>query len=163
MKRSPGLKVEVLRVEEGPEAFVPLMDAMTDAGLRLGWLELAEPEPLPPSLVRASGAGALRAVAVGSRGSVAVKARRGAPVLGDVLREHFLGCRLVLVRGEEHDVTEGEGSALPELPETPRLVPASGGSWRVESTQSSTLKASALLDLTTEDLIVRLRRPRPWE
>jgi len=142
----------LLRVEEGPDVFAPLLSAMAAEGLRSGWLELAEPEPLPPTLTRAATAGVLRAVAVGESGSVAVKRRRGAPVLDDLLREHFRGCRLVLVRGKLAS-TRAEGQ--PQL-DLARLIPASGGSWQVEPT------GAAARSLSTEELVARLRRVRPW-
>jgi hypothetical protein len=90
----------LLRVEEDPEQFAPVVEAARAEGLRVGWLELAEVAPLPEVLECAAGLGVLRAVAVGNGRTVAVKPMRGAPVLKDVLREHFLGCALVLVRGE---------------------------------------------------------------
>lgn len=146
MKRS-----HLLQVEDGPEVFAPLWSAMSEAGLRAGWLELAEPEPVPSTLVRAAHEGALRAVAAGEEGSVAVKRRKGSPVLEDLLREHFLGCRLVLVRGEPPtDRAGGEEAGIP------RLLPVSGGGWRVE------VPGQAARDLSTEELVSRLRRPRPW-
>jgi hypothetical protein len=141
----------LLRVDEGPDVFAPLLAALASSGSRAGWLEWAEPEPVPPSLARAAEAGALRAVAVGEGGSVAVKVRRGDPVLGDLLREHFLGCRLVLVRGAPPDPV-----ADPVAAAMPRLVPVSGGSWRVE-TEGGRGHA-----LSTDELVARLRRPRPW-
>ena len=48
---------------------------------------------------RAAALGALRAVAAGGGRVGRVKPLRGAPVLRDLLREHFLGCAVVLVRG----------------------------------------------------------------
>ena len=133
----------VLRVEDGPEVFAPLLKALAAEGLRVGWLELAEPEPVPTSLAQAARSGALRAVAVGVRGSVALKERKGPAVLSDVLREHFLGCRLVLLRGGDEQAT--------------RLIPTSGGGWRVEP------PSGAARDLSTGELMTRLRRPRPWD
>jgi hypothetical protein len=96
------LKVpHLLRVSEPPERFAALMDAARAEGLRVGWLELdGVGEPVPDVLESAAGLGALRAVSVGAGRTVAVKPMRGAPVLRDVLREHFRGCALVLVRGE---------------------------------------------------------------
>lgn len=140
----------LLRVDEDPEVFAPLLAAVAAAGARAGWLEWAEPEPVPPTLARAARAGALRAVAVGEGGSVAVKSRAGEPVLGDLLREHFLGCRLVLVRGAPPPAVEAVADPIP------RLVPVSGGSWRVET------ERGAVRDLSTDELVARLRRPRPW-
>lgn len=91
----------LLRVSDPPERFASLIEAARAEGLRVGWLELeAVVEPVPEALGSAAALGALRAVAVGSGRTVAVKPMRGAPVLRDVLREHFRGCALVLVRGE---------------------------------------------------------------
>lgn len=91
----------LLRVADPPESFQALMEAARTEGLRVGWLELdGIMEPVPETLGAAAGLGALRAVAVGAGRMVAVKPMRGAPVLRDVLREHFRGCALVLVRGE---------------------------------------------------------------
>jgi len=93
----------LLVVEEGPERFGPLFAAVREIGLRIGWLDFpapAPPPPLPADLEAAAGLGALRAVAAGGGRSIAVKPLRGAPVLPDLLREHFRGCALVLVRGE---------------------------------------------------------------
>jgi hypothetical protein len=112
------LKPHLLRVDAPPETFAPLITAARALALRVGWLELAAeqaPGPLPPSLGAAAGAGVLRAVALGGGTSVAVKALRGAPVPRDVLREHFAGCALVLVRGDL---------------DVPRLA-ADGEAWRV--------------------------------
>ena len=97
------MTVHLLRVELVPDDCAALFAAAGALGLRIGWLELAPqapPAPLPPSLEQAARVGALRAVAIGGGRSVAVKPMRGAPVLKDVLREHFAGCALVLVRGE---------------------------------------------------------------
>lgn len=94
----------LLRVADPPESFAALIEAARAEGLRIGWLELegslAPIAPVPETLGAAAGLGALRAVAVGAGRTVAVKPMRGAPVLRDVLREHFRGCALVLVRGE---------------------------------------------------------------
>jgi hypothetical protein len=91
----------LVRVSDPPERFAVLIEAARGEGLRVGWLELSAPtEPLPDSLESAAGLGVMRAVSVGEGRTVAVKPMRGAPVLRDVLREHFRGCALVLVRGE---------------------------------------------------------------
>ncbi|HEX5716881.1 MAG TPA: hypothetical protein VF179_12030 [Thermoanaerobaculia bacterium] len=89
----------LLRVEDAPESFSQLVEAARADGLRVGWLELAEVAPLPEVLASAAGLGLLRAVSAGGGRTVAVKPLRGEPVLKDLLREHFLGCALVLVRG----------------------------------------------------------------
>jgi hypothetical protein len=91
----------LLRVSEPPDRFSALIEAARSEGLRVGWLELeGVVEPVPEILDSAAGLGALRAVSVGAGRTVSVKPLRGAPVLRDVLREHFRGCALVLVRGE---------------------------------------------------------------
>jgi hypothetical protein len=77
------------------------MEAARAEGLRVGWLDLdGEVGPVPDVLESAAGLGVLRAVSVGAGRAVSVKPMRGTPVLRDVLREHFRGCALVLVRGE---------------------------------------------------------------
>lgn len=126
----------LLRVEEGPQIFAALIAAAAAAGLRVGWLELAAPESVAPGLEAAAAAGAQRAVAAGGSRSVAVKPLRGAPVLRDLLREHFSGCALVLVRGE---------IAAP-------LLSAAADGWRV------TADSDRLA--TSSDLIERLRRAK---
>jgi hypothetical protein len=132
----------LLRVEEGPDRFAPLIEAARALGLRVGWLDLgASPAPLPADLERAAGLGALRAVAVGEGRAVAVKPLRGAPVLKDLLREHFQGCALVLVRGPVN---------------APRLVP-DGAGWRVEPS------GAAARRYKSEDLASVLRAPHPWQ
>ncbi len=110
--RAPAL----VAVEEGPAAFASLFAAAAAAGERVGWLELASPPAHPGPLEEAAAQGALRAVAAGAGRTVSVKPTRGAPVLRDLLREHFLGCSLVLVRGHAGH---------------PRLTPA-GDDYRLE-------------------------------
>lgn len=131
----------LLRVEEGPETFRPLIEAARAQGLRVGWLELAAPvAPVPESLGAAADLGVLRAVSVGEGRAVAVKPLRGASVLKDLLREHFQGCALVLVRGDLNDA--------------PALSP-DGDGWRVAPPGIASRRAS------TEGLVASLRRPHP--
>ena len=130
----------LLRVEEAPEQFASLVEAARAGGLRVGWLELADVAPLPEVLESAAGLGVLRAVSVGDGRTVAVKPLRGAPVLKDVLREHFLGCALALVRGEV---------------EAPRLR-REGEGWVVE-VQDQAGKA-----FSTEKLVAELRSPHAF-
>lgn len=134
--RSPHL----LRAAGGPAAFAPLIAAARAAGLRVGWLQLAPPGPAPPALDEAAAAGVLRAVGVGEGRSVAVKPLAGPAVLRDLVREHFRGCALLLVDGPV---------------EAPVLAPVADA-WRLE-----TAGAPPRL-LTTDGLLARLRRPRPW-
>ncbi len=106
-------KPHLLRVEAGAAELSPLFAAARAEGLRIGWLELEAgvPEPVPPSLADAAERGALRAVAASAGRTVAVKPLRGAPVLDDLLREHFRGCALVLVRGGEIEMPSLERDA----------------------------------------------------
>jgi hypothetical protein len=136
----------LVRVEEEPGAFAALAEAIGAAGLRLGWLEWRAPEPLPGSLTAAAGLGALRAVAVGGGLSAAVKPIAGAPVLGDLLRQHFLGCALVLIHG--HGGRGGETAGLP------LLAPAGEGSYRLGGAGDERV-------LWADELAARLRSPRP--
>lgn len=137
----------LLRVEAGPETFLTLFAAARSLGLRLGWLEFeGAVEPLPASLDSAAALGALRAVAIGEGKTVTVKPRRGAPVLKDLLREHFAGCVLVLVEAEE--------TAATGLP----LLRPDGEGWRVILPESG-----GELAFTAEQLAAGLRKPRPWE
>jgi hypothetical protein len=132
----------LLIVEEGPERFAALFAAARQTGLRIGWLDLLDttPSEIPADLEAAAGEGALRAVAVGSGRSVAVKPMRGAPVIGDLLREHFRGCAVVLVRGTL---------------EAPRLTLEGEGFKVIPPGEAGRLYAAG-------DLAAALRRPRPW-
>lgn len=134
----------LLRVEDAPAAFAPLIEAARALGLRTGWLDLGADvaAPLPEPLESAAGLGVLRAVSVGEGRAVVVKPLRGQPVLKDLLREHFQGCALVLVRG-------GEGVQAPALA-------AEDGSYRV------TLPGAASLRYAVADLALALRKPHPW-
>ncbi|MEA2694117.1 MAG: hypothetical protein QOJ16_3504 [Acidobacteriota bacterium] len=130
----------LLAVDDGPERFAALFAAAKEIGLRIGWLDLAPPPSLPADLEAAAGLGALRAVSAGGGRSIVVKPLRGAPVMKDLLREHFRGCALVLVRGTLH---------------APRLT-LEGESWKV----SPPGEAARLY--ATGDLAAALRKPRPW-
>lgn len=142
----------LLRVERPPEDFAELFAAAAEAGLRIGWLEAADPEP-PPSLAAAAGLGALRAVAVGEAGTLAYKPRRGPAVLADLLREHFAGCALVLVHG---DIADAAGASYLEPPHDP------DAGWRLVTREGDHPLATLQDDrpLTTDSLVARLRRPR---
>jgi hypothetical protein len=132
----------LLRVEDEPDRFAPLVEAARALGLRVGWLELGvAPEPVPESLESAAAFGVLRAVAVGESRVVAVKPLRGRPVLRDLLREHFQGCALVLVRGEIDAPT----------------LRSEGDSWIVQS------PGAASRSYTVEQLAAALRKPDPWD
>lgn len=124
--RAPAL----VGVDVAAEELAALFAAARAAGMRLGWLELEGAAP-PAQLESAAALGALRAVAVGAGRAVTVKPLAGAPVLRDLLREHFLGCAAVLVRG-------GAG--------WPRLEPvAAGYRLRFSATRARELDAEATL------------------
>lgn len=143
-------RIHLLRHDGPAESLVPLFEAARREGLRVGWLDLgAAAEALPPALGEALDGGAFRAAAVAPGRTVAAKARSGPPVLRDLLREHFLGCALVVVR------PGGGGEAHPELEEAPWLE-AEGGRFRVVP------PAGAALELTADALAARLRKPRPF-
>lgn len=131
----------LLRVEADPAQFAALIEAARSLGLRVGWLELGGlPAPVPETLQTAAGLGVLRAVAIGEGRAVAVKPLRGAPVLKDLLREHFQGCALVLVRGEvEAPALRIEGDACIVAP-----------------------PGTASRRYTPGDLAAALRKPHPW-
>lgn len=139
-------RIHLLCTEAEPDAVAGLIGAARAEGLRVGWLDLeaAAPGPVPPSLEAATDAGALRAVSAGGGRTVAVKRSAGPWVLRDLLREHFLGCALVVVR------PAGEGAV--DLGEIPVLEP-SGDGWRI-------VAEGTVLELTTGELVARLRRPR---
>jgi hypothetical protein len=131
----------LLRVDQGPDRFALLIDAARTLGLRIGWLDLGAAPAPPADLESAASLGVLRAVAVGEGRAVAVKPLRGAPVLRDLLREHFQGCALVLVRGPV---------------DAPPLAP-DGEGWRVEPSGVAALRYSS------EQLATALRKPHPWQ
>jgi hypothetical protein len=131
----------LLRVDDPPERLAPLIEAARALGLRIGWLELGgTARPVPPALEQAAGLGMLRAVEVGEGRTVAVKPLRGAAVLKDLLREHFRGCALVLVRGGI---------------EAPSLRIEEGG-WTVAPPGAASRR------FAVEDLAAALRKPHPW-
>ena len=145
------MKPFLLRVERPFEDFRSLVAALRQAGERCGWLDLSVPAEIPATLDAAARGGVLRAVAAGGGRQVAVKPMRGAPVLRDVLREHFRGCRLVLVRA----TAEALGGTGAET--CPHLAPTGDG-WTVglPGVEPTSLQQ------TTEQAVMALRRPRPW-
>lgn len=144
-------RIHLLRHDGPPAALAPLFEAARREGLRVGWLDLgAAPETLlPPELGTAVDEGAFRAAAVAPGRVVAAKALTGPPVLRDLLREHFLGCVLVVVRAAEG------AAAAPELAEVPALEAEAEG-FRVTPLDGAAQVCSA------DALAARLRRPRPW-
>ena len=128
----------LIAVDRPAEEFAPLFTAAKAAGLRIGWLAMNAPVAPPPPLQAPPLLEAFRAVAVGDGRSIAMKPMKGAAVLRDLLREHFLGADVVLVAGLEL---------------LPRLTARGDGLWNlVES-------ATASRTYTTEELLVRLRKP----
>lgn len=141
----------LLRVDRTMLEFAAFVAALRQDGRRAGWLEWAPGhQPPVPASPEVGEAGVLRAVTVDAERTVAIKQLRGAPVLRDVLREHFRGCAVVLVRGESE--SESEIGA-------PLLEPAAGetgaAGWRI------VLHGTAR-DISTEALVAALRRPHPF-
>ena len=134
-------------VAAGVEGFLPLYVGAQAAGIRLGWLDLRPPPDLPPELEAAVESGALRGVSVGGGRSLALKGVRGQPVLDDLVREHFKGCWLVLIRVDAAGAdVRGDLAALCRLEAKPPgwlLVDAVG----------------ERRSLSTEELLGALRKP----
>ncbi len=128
-------RIHLLRYEGEPGTLRPLVEAIATDGGRVGWLDMGWVDPVPPSLSEVAELDVLRAVAVGPERSLAIKPLRGRPALGDLLREHFLGCRLVIVVGDV---------------EAPRLR-AEGDAWTVDGRSWSPTRLAA-----------ELRRPKPF-
>lgn len=161
-------RVHLLHVEAPASAFEPLISAAQEAGLRLGWLRLDAtsklPAPLPEELAEAAGAGVLRAVHSGAAGTVVVKPRRGAPVLRDLLREHFRGCAAVLVAGDLSVTVASVSEPAPvagslQPPVEPIKEVAQGGAesrWRI------LMAYGGERAYTTAELVAELRKPHPW-
>jgi hypothetical protein len=144
-------RIHLLRYEGEPAALEALFTAVRAEGLRAGWLQVDPERREEGPVADAVEAGAFRAAAVAPGRVASVKPVAGPPVLRDLLREHFLGCALVVVR------PGGAASALDaERAEVPALEPA-GGKFRV------TPPGQAALELAPAELAARLRRPRPWE
>ena len=134
-------RIHLLRVAEEAEVYRPLFLAAGEAGLRVGWLELQAPPPPPTALSGALAAGSERAVAVGESWTLAARARKGPARLRELLRQQFLGCTLVLVRGEA---------------DAPALEPTADGAWRI------TIPGGAVRRLGLDQLVAALREPRPF-
>jgi hypothetical protein len=76
-----------------------LFEAAAALDLRIGWLDLESTFTAPAELEEPAALGVFRAVVVAGNRVLALKPLRGAAVLEDLLREHFSGCCLVLLRG----------------------------------------------------------------
>lgn len=132
-------RIHLLSVEAQADAYLELIEALRADGRRVGWLDLGGTR-VPAALTAASGAGVLRAVGVDDNVTVTVKPRKGGVVMKDLLREYFVGCSVVLVRG-------GEG--------LPRLSATEGG-WLLE------VPGATARSLDTASLVMTLRKPRPF-
>lgn len=138
----------LLRTEADPAALAPLVRAVESDPTppnRVGWLVWTPEVPAttrsrPEDLAAAADAGLHGAVRVDATGSVSLRPRKGPPVLADVLRVQFPGCRLVLVRGDV---------------DAPEILPAGNDRYEIRHDgDRHELDAEALAD--------RLRRPRPF-
>lgn len=132
-------RIHLLSVEGRAEEYRVLIEAIGADDRRVGWLDLGGTE-VPEALNAASRTGVLRAVGVQDGLTVAVKPRKGGVVMKDLLREYFVGCSVVLVRG-------GEGMAR---------LSATEDDWLVE------LPGATPRKLDTASLVAALRRPRPF-
>ncbi len=115
----------LVAVDGEPAAFAALLEAAHERGVRVGWLDLEARVAAPEPLASLAAAGAFRAVASNAAGSVVVKPRRGPAPLRDLLREHFLGADVVLVRGLElHPrlALSGDGFLFAETPATTKRL-----------------------------------------
>ena len=134
-------RIHLLRVAEEASVYEPLVRAAAAAGLRVGWLELPAPSPPPPELRAALDAGSDRAVTVGESWTLAARPRKGPARMRELMRQQFLGCTLVLVRGEA---------------DAPLLAPAGDGGWRV------TIASGKDRRYGVDQLVAALREPRPF-
>lgn len=134
-------RIHLLRVAGEAHVFGPLLVAAAAAGLRVGWLELEAPPPPPEALRAVLRAGGERAVAVGADWTLAVRPRKGAAALRELLRQQFLGCTLVLVHGEV---------------DAPTLEATEDGVWRVRVGEARERR------LSVDQMLAALRQPRPF-
>ncbi len=89
----------IILVEGTLEQYSEMVQKESAAGRRVGWLDMNAATALPERFDRAGSIGVFRAVEVGATATLSCKPRKGSVVLKDLLREHFLGCSVVLVRG----------------------------------------------------------------
>lgn len=122
--------IPLLEIDGSFDDYRELFEVAASVGVRLGWLEWdpTRDEPAPE---------APRRVVVTNRATRIEIARRGAPVLADVLRSSLLGCDAVLVAGELG---------------APRLLRTASG-YRVEAPDQPPV------DYTAVTLLDALRRP----
>lgn len=127
----------LLAVSGGAVEFEPVFTGARERAVRIGWLEFEDGSVGPPSLSNAPLTESFRAVAVGASATVAVKPRRGPAVLRDLIREHFLGADVVLVKG------------LDLLPRLSR----EGDGWKIVESESQARR------LSLDELFARLQKP----
>ncbi len=134
----------LVAVDQAPEAFAALFAAAKAQGIRIGWLDLATVAEPPAPLVDAVDAGAAKVVSASGGRVMVLKPTKGAAVLRDLLREHFLGCPIVLVRGH---------AGWPRLA-IEVLDAGNAGRARLEFSADRTRR------LSIDDLLLELLRPR---
>ena len=132
-------RVHLLGVRREPEAFGPLVQAAVADGGRVGWLDLSGSATPPGDLEAAAALGVQAAVASGGGWVVSARRLRGEAAMPELLRKHFLGCRVVLVLG---------GAGLP-------LLDPRGSKWTVQA------PGGEQMVLTLGELVAALRKPRP--
>ena len=138
--------IHLLVVDAPAGRFETLVLAAKELGLRVGWLDLETLPQVPEALAEANRSGAYRSVAVTARGTLAAKSIGGGLLLKDLLREHFLGCSLVLVLGQASAALgKGALASIPRLSEHPR-------GWSIGV-------GGATIELSSAELAARLRRP----
>lgn len=147
-------RIHVLRVSADSKSsdFDALTTAAKGRGLRVGRLDW-RPEQAPEEAAPVPGGldgTMLRHVRLEQGLATSWKPMAGAPVLGDVLREYFRGCSLVLVQSE---------GALPEDAAIGSLERLEDDSYRVRVDG----ELAKQLDLTADELARRLPRPRPFD
>ena len=132
-------RVHLLQIDDAPSRFEPLVRAVTEAGMRVGWLDFRVAET-SDALAAASATGVFRAVAVGDTETVSAKSRIGPAVTKDLIREYFQGCSVVLISGRET-------AASLHRRDDEWAVSSPGGKEKV---------------FTTEGLVAALSRVRPF-
>ena len=150
-------RIHIIKTDLQRSDLTDLLDAIASLGLKAGWLDWrpqAEPEDssVGGALVEMASAPVLRAVAVESRRVTSIKPMAGEAVFRDVLRLHFRGCAVILVRALSEPLP-------PELVSAPEIR-VEGSSYRVTAIDEEGGARRFLW--TAEELAARLRRPRPF-
>jgi len=138
----------LFHVLQEPATFAPLIAASEAAGFRIGWLDLDRSAEVPIGVEQALSHGVPRAVIVTDAGSVAVKRRGGDWVMDDLLREHFLGFRAVLLRGFRDGAQAIPGCRL--------LEPVAQDLWRLEPVAESDTDRK---EIDAAGFVRQLRKP----